>query len=119
MNNLPLQQHSIINTAGIDIANTADFAKFVALSKLVESQLKEAWGIVEQQMLDRGIAEVKGDWGKVSFVERMNWKAGKDLDPYYLKTAPDTKKLKAAFDANELPVGADFTTTVYIKKAIK
>jgi hypothetical protein len=114
------QENSIINTQGLDISKPADFANFVKLAKEVQTQLDAAWGFVEQQMLDRNVKSLKGDWGTISTAERINWKVNQnEVDPYYLKSAPDTKKLKAAFDAGELPVGADFTTSVYITKRIK
>jgi hypothetical protein len=110
---------AIINPNNLDISKPAQFAEFVAQAKALANVLEEAWGVVEQQMLDRNVKSLKGDWGSISTAERINWKVTADVDPYYLKTAPDTKKLRAAFDAGELPTGADFSTSVYITKRLK
>lgn len=112
-------QLSVLSTNNIDITKPEAFAEFVAKAKEIQGQLDAAWGFVEQQMLDHNVTKLQGDWGNISEVEKINWKTTKDVDPYYLKTAPDTKKLKAAFDAGELPEGADFTTTKYMRKTIK
>lgn len=112
--------NSLINTQGLDIAKPADFAQFVQAAKELQNQLDMAWGLVEQQMIDRGVKKLTGDWGTISQAERINWKVNVNaVDPYYLKPAADTKKLRAAFEAGELPDGADFTTSVYITKRIK
>lgn len=113
-------KNEIITTEGLDIAKPQSFAEFVALATKVQGELEAAWGYVEQQMLDRGVNKIQGDWGSISVAERMNWKTNLNtIDPYYLKPAADTKKLKAAWDAGELPEGADFTTSKYITKRIK
>lgn len=113
-------QLASLNPANIDITKPEAFANFVAMAQEIEGQLKAAWGYVEQQMIDANVSKVQGEWGQISFSERKNWKINPaTIDPYYLKPAADTKKLNAAFEANEMPEGADFTTSVYMTKRIK
>lgn len=111
---------AIINPNSVDISKPEQFAAFVAQAKALQTVLDEAWGTVEQQMVERGVTALKGDWGSILTAERKNWKVNvATIDPYYLKPAADTKKLNAAFAANEMPEGADFTTSCYITKRIK
>lgn len=120
MNNDTTNGLAILNTANIDITKPESFAQFVAAAKEIQGQLEAAWGYVEQQMLDNSVSKVQGDWGNISFSERKNWKVNLNaIDPYFTKPTADTKKLNAAFAANEMPEGADFNTSVYMTKRIK
>lgn len=103
----------------LNIANPAQMAEFVAIAKRAQEQLDAAWQLVKDQMVERGMTSVKGDWGAVLTAERINWKITDQIDEYYTKRVADTKKLAAAFAANELPAGADFTTTIYVTKRLK
>lgn len=105
-----------VQAATVLPAATNDLDSYIQLIHL-QKQLTTAIKAQEEQMLANHFS-AKGDWGYITTAEKMNWKVTGDIDDYYLKSAPDTKKLKAAFDAGELPAGADFTTTVYLAKKI-
>lgn len=115
-----MNQLTTINTNKLDISKPAQFAEFVAQAKALANVLEEAWGVVEQQMLDRNVDKLSGDWGSISVAERKNWKATGQLPPRYYKTVLDTSKLNFLFKAGEkLPAGAEFTTSQYITKRLK
>lgn len=112
--------NSIINTKGLDISKPSDFAKFVALAQEFQGQIDAAWGLVEEQMQNRNIQKIAGDWGTISMAERKNWKATKQLPPRFYKQTLDTAKLNFLNKAGEkLPEGAEYTTTSYISKRFK
>jgi hypothetical protein len=111
---------SLINLQDVDITKPEQFAKFVAAAKEIQGQLDAAWGYVEQSMLDGNVTQLKGEWGTVSLAERKNWKATTVLPPRYYKQTLDTAKLNFLYKAGEqLPAGAEFTTSQYITKRIK
>lgn len=86
---------TLSNLDNIDIANPEDFAEFVALAKEVTGQLQAAWGYVEQQMLDRQVEKVQGDWGSLSFetAKLLQITDESVLDPTLTKMSLDTKKV--------------------------
>jgi hypothetical protein len=107
MNNTP----SIINTQGLDISKPADFANFVKLAKEVQTQLDAAWGFVEQQMLDRNVGDVQGNWGKVTLTHPKTLKMTSDVEAEFIQMKPtlDTKKVhnyEGLF--GELPIGVEY-----------
>lgn len=113
---------SIINPTSIDISNSADFAKFVELAKEVQGQLEAAWGVVEQQMLDRNVKQVTGAWGKIGFepAELLVVSDASVLDPGVTKPALDTKKVRAYRELmGELPAGVSVKTITKFAKRIK
>lgn len=113
---------SIINTTNIDISKPADFAQFVAAAKEVQGQLEAAWGVVEQQMLDRNVKELSGAWGKVSFeaAELLVVTDAEVLDPGVTKPALDTKKVRAYRELmGELPAGVGSKNITKFAKRIK
>lgn len=115
-------QLTTINTNSIDISKPADFAKFVALAKEVQGQLEAAWGIVEQQMLDRNVKELTGAWGKIGFepAELLVVSDATALDPGVTKPALDTKKVRAYRELmGELPAGVSTRTITKFAKRIK
>lgn len=110
----------IINTKSLDISKQASFAAFVEQAKEVQAQLDLAWGLVEQQMLDRDVKQVKGEWGTISVSERRNWKATKELPPRFYKKSLDTARLNfMQKQGDKLPAGAVMTTTKSITKRLK
>jgi hypothetical protein len=112
--------NSIINTKGLDITKPNQFADIVAQAKDLQGQLEAFWGAVEQQMLEKGISNLKGDFGSISVAERKTWKATKQLPPRYYKQVLDTSKLNFLFKAGEkLPEGAEYSTSQYITKRLK
>jgi hypothetical protein len=112
--------NDIINTKGLDISKPKSFAEFVELAKELQGQLDLAWGVVEQQMLDRNVKSLKGDWGSATIGERKNWKATTELPPRFYKKSLDTSKLNFMLGHGDtLPAGAEFTTKQYLTKRVK
>ena len=112
-------QLTTINTKKLDISKPAQFADFVAQAKALQNVLEEAWGIVEQQMLDRDVKQLKGDWGTISIAERRNWKVVGNLPPRFYKQTVDTAKLNfLQKNGDKLPKGAVMSTSKYMTKKI-
>lgn len=113
-------QLSTINTKKLDISKPAEFAVFVEQAKALSGLIQEAWGVVEQQMLDRNVKELTGAWGAVKFeqAELLNITDAEVLDPAFIKIGLDTKKTRAYRDLmGELPVGvAPKTITKFVKR---
>jgi hypothetical protein len=115
-----MQELTTITPQDIDISKPAEFATRVNQVIAIQQLLESFWATVNSQMQERGISKLSGDWGSLSYAERKNWKVDVNkISDYYLKPTADTKKLNAAFAANELPEGADFTTTVYLMKRLQ
>ena len=112
-----------INTNTLDISKPAQFAEFVAQAKALSNVLEEAWGVVEQQMLDRNVTELTGAWGKVSFqpAELLVVADATLLDPGVVKPALDTTKVRAYRELmGELPAGvATKNITKFVKRIKK
>lgn len=114
-----MNQLTTINTKALDISKPKQFAEFVSQAQALANVLEEAWGIVEQQMLDRNVKQVKGDWGTLSIAERRNWKITGNLPPRFYKQTVDTAKLNFLQGRGEkLPKGATLTKTKYITKKL-
>lgn len=112
-------QLSIINTKGLDISKPKQFAEFVEQAKALQNVLEEAWGIVEQQMLDRNVKQVKGDWGTLSIAERRNWKVTGNLPPRFYKQTVDTSKLNfMQAHGEKLPKGVVMSKSKYMTKKL-
>jgi hypothetical protein len=112
--------NQVITTTNLDISKPASFADFVTLAKTLQNELDAAWGIVEQQMLDRDITQLKGEWGTVSIGERKNWKATGQLPPRFYKQTLDTTKLNFMLSHGDtLPAGVDYSVKQYLTKRIK
>lgn len=114
--------NSLLNTKGLDITKPADFAKFVTMAKEVQTQLDQAWGFVEQQMIDGGVTKVQGDWGSISFndAELLTITDATALDPAVTKAALDTKKVRAYREVmGELPAGVGTRTITKFVKRVK
>lgn len=114
--------NSIINTKGLDIAKAQSFANFVAAAKQMQNALDEAWGLVEQQMIDRGVTKVQGDWGTVSLedMERLVIADATQLDPAVTKPALDTTKVRAYRKLmGDLPAGVATAQATRFVKRIK
>lgn len=116
-------QHQVMASQtiqGIDITDQIGFAEAVTMLKEVQRQVDAAWKAVEAQMKAHSVTALKGEWGTISLAERKTWKVNLDLlNETYTKRVADTRKLNAAWDSNELPEGADFTTSIYLTKRIK
>lgn len=115
-------QLSIINTNKLDISKPAQFAEFVAQAQAMQNLLQEAWGIVEQQMLDRNVKELSGAWGKVAFekAELLIVTDASKLDPSVVKPALDTKAVRAYRELyKELPAGVGVNNITKFAKRIK
>jgi hypothetical protein len=113
---------AIINPNQIDISKPGDFAEFVAQAKALQNSLEAAWGVVEQQMLDRSVNQLKGDWGTVSIseAELLVVEDASQLDPAVTKPALDTKKVRAYRELmGALPAGVATKTISKFTKRIK
>lgn len=111
-----------IVTKELDISKPNQFAEFVAQAKELQSILTEAWGIVEQQMLDRNVKQLKGDWGTISFekAELLVVTDASLLDPSVTKAALDTKAVRAYRELyKELPAGVGSKNITKFAKRIK
>ena len=116
MNNLT------INTKSLDISKPAQFAEFVAQAKALTGILEEAWGIVEQQMLDRSVNELSGAWGTIRFeaAELLIVTDAAVLDVAVTKPALDTKAVRAYRELyKELPAGVGSKHITKFVKRIK
>jgi hypothetical protein len=117
-----MNQLTTINTNTLDISKPAQFAEFVAQAKALSNLLEEAWGVVEQQMLDRNVEKLSGDWGSISF-EQAELLAISDptlLDPGVTKPALDTKKVRAYRELmGELPAGVATKNITKFARRIK
>lgn len=117
-----MNELTTINTNTLDISKPAQFAEFVAQAKALQGVLEEAWGAVEQQMLDRNIDQLKGDWGSISFedAELLVVSDASQLDPGVTKPALDTKKVRAYRELmGELPAGVATRNITKFAKRIK
>lgn len=115
-------QLSTINTKKLDISKPAQFAEFVSQAQALNNLLTEAWGIVEQQMLDRNVKELSGPWGKVAFekAELLVVTDANVLDPSIVKPALDTKAVRAYRELyKELPAGVGSKNITKFAKRIK
>lgn len=111
-----------LKTKGLDINKPAQFAEFVAQAKALQNVLEEAWGFVEQQMLDRNVESVQGAWGKIAFeeAELLVVTDATKLDPAVTKPALDTKKVRAYREVmGELPAGIGTKVITKFAKRIK
>jgi hypothetical protein len=114
-----MNQLTTINTKGLDISKPKQFAEFVAQAQALSNVLEEAWGIVEQQMLERNVKQVKGDWGTLSIAERRNWKVTGQLPPRFYKQVVDTSKLNfMQAHGEKLPKGVSMSKSKYITKKL-
>jgi hypothetical protein len=114
-----MNQLTINNINKLDITKPNEFAAFVAQAKALQNVLESAWGAVEQQMLTGNIAQLKGDWGSISFqdAELLVVSDASQLDTAITKPSLDTKKVRAYRDLmGELPAGV---TTKNITKFVK
>lgn len=108
-----------INTKGLDISKAKQFAEFVEQAKTLQNAIEEAWGVVEQQMLDRNVKQLKGDWGTLSIAERRNWKVEGTLPPRFYKQTVDTSKLNfLQKNGEKLPKGAIMSTSKFLTKKL-
>lgn len=111
---------TLSNLDNIDIAKPEDFAEFVALAKEVTGQLQAAWGYVEEQMMDRNVEKVQGDWGSLSFetAKLLQITDESVLDPTLTKLSLDTKKVHGYQKLFEtLPEGvAEKTVHKFVKR---
>lgn len=113
------QEFNLLTTKGIKLDNPATFESFVKQAKELQNILEEAWGAVEQKMLDHDVKSIKGDWGSLTIAERKNWKGDK-LPPRFYKQVLNTAKLNSMLKLGEkLPKGASYTTSQYLTKKIK
>lgn len=111
-----------INTNTLDISKPAQFAEFVAQAKALSNVLEEAWGVVEQQMLDRNTAKLVGDWGTIQFetATKLVITDAAKLDAAITKPALDTEKVRAYKKLmNELPAGVAMTSYTKFVKRVK
>lgn len=111
-----------INTNNLDISKPADFAAFALQAQELKNQLDAFWGAVEQQMNDRGVNKLKGDWGSVTIspAELLTIVDASQLDPQLTKPALDTKKVHGYVDVfGELPAGVGVRTVTKFTKRIK
>lgn len=114
--------NQLIKSTKADISKPAEFAKLVAAVNEVQGQINEFWGFVEQQMLDRNVKKVQGDWGVIQFVPAELLQVVDDsvLDPGVTKPALDTKKVRAYRELmGELPAGVGAKTITKFTKRIK
>lgn len=117
-----MNELSIFTNKKVDISKPAQLATLVAQAKAAENILKDFWGVVEQQMLDRNISSVKGDWGSISFqeAELLAITNADVLDPSVTKPALDTKKVRAYRELmGELPAGVGSKNITKFVKRIK
>lgn len=117
-----MNELTTINTNTLDISKPAQFADFVAQAKALQGVLEEAWGVVEQQMLDRNVKQLKGDWGSIQFedAELLAITDAAVLDPGVTKPALDTKKVRAYRELmGELPAGVGTKNITKFAKRIK
>lgn len=117
-----MNELTTLNVRKIDITKPAQFAQFVAQAKALSGVLEEAWGIVEQQMLDANVTSLKGDWGSISFqdAELLAITDASALDPQLTKPALDTKKVRGYRDVfGELPAGVGSKNITKFVKRIK
>ena len=115
-------QLTTINPSKLDITKPAQFAEFVAQAQALQNVLAEAWGVVEQQMLDRNVKELSGPWGKVAFepAELLVVTDASALDPSIVKPALDTKAVRAYRELyKELPAGVGVNNITKFAKRIK
>jgi hypothetical protein len=113
-------QFSLLNTKGLDISNPATFESFVTQAKQLQNLLENAWGQVEEQMLNHNVKSIKGDWGSLTIAERKSWKATGDLPPRFYKQTLDTTKLNFMLNHGDtLPEAVEMKTTQYLTKRIK
>lgn len=93
-------------------------------AKQLQGLLEEFWGAAEQQMLDRNVKQLKGDWGSVGF-ENADLLVITDatvLDPAVtiVKTTLDTKKVHSYRELlGELPAGVSTRTITKFVKRVK
>lgn len=117
-----MNELTIINTDNLDISKPVQFAEFVKQAKDLSTLLEECWGFVEQQMLDRNVTQIKGEWGTISFekAELLTITDATQLDPGITKAALDTKKVRAYRELmGELPTGVATKTITKFAKRIK
>lgn len=104
------------------LQESPQFKAFIQAQQDFRDKSSAYWKNVEQQMIDNGIKSVKGDWGSLTIVERVNLKAP-DLTlvpAKFIKKALDTTKVSAYEKlAGELPKGVISTPTQYLMKKFK
>lgn len=117
-----MNELTTINIKKLDITKPAQFAAFVAQANQLKNMLEEAWGVVEQQMLDANVTDIRGDWGVIQFqnAETLVVEDASKLDPGVTKPALDTKKVRAYRDLmGELPAGVGTKEITKFVKRIK
>jgi hypothetical protein len=98
----------------------SDWAGFVATAKRMQAEVDEAWAAVEDAMRENGIDKMEGEWGRVSFVSRKNWKVDGKLAPRFYKQVVNTTKLNSMESLGEkLPEGVSYTTSYNFRKDLK
>lgn len=97
------------------------FQQFINFQKSTQSKISLIWKTIEDEMINRDIKSVKGDWGSVTICERVSFDIDVDLLPAkYIKKVPDTTKIGQAFKLEGKPVkGTTPKYTKYIMKRIK
>lgn len=117
-----MNEISIINTKAIDITKPEQFAQFVQQAKALQNVLEEAWGTVEQQMLDHNVNKLDGKWGSITIThpELLTITDARLLDTAMTKPALDTKKVHGYVEVfGELPAGVGTRTIKKFTKRIK
>lgn len=112
----------VLNMNNLDIHKPEAFAQFVASAKELQGQLELAWGAVQQQMLDRNVNKLKGDWGTIQFIEseQLVVTDAESLDPAVTKPSLDTAAVRAYRELyKELPAGVGSKTITKFDRRIK
>lgn len=114
-----MNQLTTINIKGVDISKAKQLAGLIEQANAAANVLEDFWGVVEQQMLDRNVKQVKGDWGTLSIAERRNWKVEGTLPPRFYKQTVDTAKLNFIEARGEkLPKGVSMSKSKYLTKKL-
>lgn len=97
------------------------FVAWLQAQKEAKQKIADYWAKIEKQMLDKGIKNIKGDWGSITIAERNNFAIDEAVLPRsYFKRVPDTTKINTMFKLeNKLPAGVTRSVTKYITKKIK
>lgn len=117
-----MKNELIINPGKVDITKPNQFAQFIQQANQLKNLLEEAWGSVEQQMLDSNVKQIKGDWGTITFdsAELLVVTDANILDPSVTKASLDTKAVRAYRELyNELPAGVGSKNITKFVKRIK
>lgn len=114
-----MNQLSTINPSKVDITKAKQLAELIEQAQAAQTVLEGFWGAIEQQMLDRKVTTVKGDWGTLTIAERRNWKVEGNLPPRFYKQVVDTSKLNfLEAHGEKIPAGAIMSTSKYLTKRL-